>query len=108
MDIALGEVYTGVFTNSDSLWSELNTAGEREHDTPERTDARLTGGEVTAEETEGCDGCGFDVCCRLEIHALIVGRRPTGRASRPASYKITGLPTPAVCWSGAIGSAPVL
>lgn len=32
MDIALGEVYTGVFTNSDELWSELNVAGEHEHD----------------------------------------------------------------------------
>ncbi|PSS00867.1 hypothetical protein PHLCEN_2v4094 [Hermanssonia centrifuga] len=32
MDIALGEIYTGVFTNSDSLWAELNGAGEREHD----------------------------------------------------------------------------
>ena len=32
MDIALGEVYTGVFTNSDSLWRELDDAGEREHD----------------------------------------------------------------------------
>lgn len=32
MDIALGEIYTGVFTNSDSLWSELNLAGQREHD----------------------------------------------------------------------------
>ncbi|KAI0682500.1 leucine aminopeptidase [Cytidiella melzeri] len=32
MDIALGEAFTGVFTNSDSLWSELNAAGEREHD----------------------------------------------------------------------------
>jgi cytosol aminopeptidase len=32
MDIALGEIYTGVFTNSNSLWSELNSAGEYEHD----------------------------------------------------------------------------
>ena len=32
MDIALGEVYTGVFTNSDSLWEQLRTAGDREHD----------------------------------------------------------------------------
>ena len=32
MDIALGEVFTGVFTNSDELWSELKVAGEHEHD----------------------------------------------------------------------------
>ncbi|KAI0083352.1 cytosol aminopeptidase family, catalytic domain-containing protein [Irpex rosettiformis] len=32
IDIALGEIYTGVFTNSDSLWSSLNAAGEAEHD----------------------------------------------------------------------------
>ena len=32
MDVALGGVYTGVFTNSDSLWRELDDAGEREHD----------------------------------------------------------------------------
>lgn len=28
MDVALGEVYAGVFTNSDKLWNELNVAGE--------------------------------------------------------------------------------
>ncbi|KAI0071218.1 leucine aminopeptidase [Panus rudis PR-1116 ss-1] len=32
MDIALGDVFTGVFTNSDSLWQELEAAGEHEHD----------------------------------------------------------------------------
>lgn len=32
MVIALGEQYTGVFTNSDSLWSELDRAGKAEHD----------------------------------------------------------------------------
>ncbi|KAH8825577.1 leucine aminopeptidase, partial [Flagelloscypha sp. PMI_526] len=32
MDIALGEIYTGVFTESDELWSALNTAGSVEHD----------------------------------------------------------------------------
>ncbi|CAL1697393.1 unnamed protein product [Somion occarium] len=32
MDVALGEVYTGVFTNSDTLWEELYAAGERECD----------------------------------------------------------------------------
>lgn len=32
MDVALGEVYTGVFTNSDSLWKDLDAAGERERD----------------------------------------------------------------------------
>ncbi|PCH33010.1 hypothetical protein WOLCODRAFT_147118 [Wolfiporia cocos MD-104 SS10] len=30
--IALGELYTGVFTNSDSLWKALDSAGAREHD----------------------------------------------------------------------------
>ncbi|CAO3645051.1 unnamed protein product [Cunninghamella echinulata] len=28
MDVALGEVYAGVFTNSDQLWRDLNVAGE--------------------------------------------------------------------------------
>ena len=32
MDIALGEIYTGVFTNSDELWAQLDAAGAREHD----------------------------------------------------------------------------
>ncbi|KAI0782880.1 leucine aminopeptidase [Abortiporus biennis] len=32
MDIALGEIYSGVFTNSDDLWSELQQAGLEEHD----------------------------------------------------------------------------
>ncbi|KAI0960807.1 hypothetical protein AcV7_000089 [Taiwanofungus camphoratus] len=32
MDIALGEVFTGVFTNSDFLWQEIDVAGQAEHD----------------------------------------------------------------------------
>ncbi|EIM81157.1 leucine aminopeptidase [Stereum hirsutum FP-91666 SS1] len=32
MDIALGEVFAGVFSTSDSLWSELHEAGETEYD----------------------------------------------------------------------------
>ncbi|OSX68126.1 hypothetical protein POSPLADRAFT_1052257 [Postia placenta MAD-698-R-SB12] len=32
MSVALGEAFTGVFTNSDSLWQELDRAGLREHD----------------------------------------------------------------------------
>ncbi|KZT24309.1 hypothetical protein NEOLEDRAFT_1116404 [Neolentinus lepideus HHB14362 ss-1] len=32
MDIALGEVYSGVFSTSDSLWEELRVAGEAEYD----------------------------------------------------------------------------
>ncbi|KAH9856880.1 leucine aminopeptidase [Lenzites betulinus] len=32
MDYSMGEVYSGVFTNSDSLWAELDAAGRREHD----------------------------------------------------------------------------
>ncbi|KIK35941.1 hypothetical protein CY34DRAFT_551488 [Suillus luteus UH-Slu-Lm8-n1] len=32
MDIALGEVYTGVFTTSDALWNRLSVAGESEYD----------------------------------------------------------------------------
>jgi len=32
MDIALGEVFTGVFTNSDALWERLHAAGETEYD----------------------------------------------------------------------------
>ncbi|CDO69019.1 hypothetical protein BN946_scf184834.g26 [Trametes cinnabarina] len=32
MDYGLGEVYSGVFTNSDSLWNELHDAGEHEYD----------------------------------------------------------------------------
>jgi len=32
MVIALGSVYSGVFSTSDSLWNELYTAGEAEHD----------------------------------------------------------------------------
>ncbi|EKM60163.1 uncharacterized protein PHACADRAFT_85243 [Phanerochaete carnosa HHB-10118-sp] len=32
MDIALGEIFTGVFASSEGLWSELESAGQREHD----------------------------------------------------------------------------
>ncbi|KZT63339.1 hypothetical protein DAEQUDRAFT_680563 [Daedalea quercina L-15889] len=32
MMVALGEVYTGAFTNSDSLWRDLEKAGKTEHD----------------------------------------------------------------------------
>ncbi|KAI0762205.1 leucine aminopeptidase [Fomes fomentarius] len=32
VDIALGEPYSGVFTNSDELWNQLHSAGLREHD----------------------------------------------------------------------------
>ncbi|KAF7329583.1 Leucine aminopeptidase [Mycena kentingensis (nom. inval.)] len=32
MDIALGEVYTGVFSTSNELWADLHAAGEAEHD----------------------------------------------------------------------------
>ncbi|KAK7688417.1 hypothetical protein QCA50_008790 [Cerrena zonata] len=32
METALGEIFTGVFTNSDSLWEDLYVAGQHEHD----------------------------------------------------------------------------
>ncbi|KAF9305743.1 bleomycin hydrolase [Mortierella antarctica] len=32
MDVALGGAYAGVFSTSDSLWSELNSAGEEAHE----------------------------------------------------------------------------
>lgn len=32
MDVALGSAYAGVFSTSDSLWSELKTAGEEAHE----------------------------------------------------------------------------
>ncbi|KAH9956886.1 cytosol aminopeptidase family, catalytic domain-containing protein [Russula dissimulans] len=32
IDVALGEIYSGVFSTSDSLWEELRAAGEAEHD----------------------------------------------------------------------------
>lgn len=32
MDTALGEIYTGVFTTSDTLWNRLSAAGESEYD----------------------------------------------------------------------------
>ncbi|KDN37099.1 hypothetical protein RSAG8_10374, partial [Rhizoctonia solani AG-8 WAC10335] len=32
MDVALGTIYTGVFSTSDTLWNELNAAGQAEHD----------------------------------------------------------------------------
>ncbi|KAG2364786.1 leucine aminopeptidase [Suillus spraguei] len=32
MDVALGEIYTGVFTTSDALWNRLSAAGESEYD----------------------------------------------------------------------------
>ncbi|KIK94396.1 hypothetical protein PAXRUDRAFT_828052 [Paxillus rubicundulus Ve08.2h10] len=32
MDIALGDIFTGVFTTSDELWQQLHAAGESEYD----------------------------------------------------------------------------
>ncbi|OJA07938.1 hypothetical protein AZE42_03691 [Rhizopogon vesiculosus] len=32
IDIALGEVYSGVFTTSDTIWNQLSAAGESEYD----------------------------------------------------------------------------
>ncbi|KAH7911619.1 cytosol aminopeptidase family, catalytic domain-containing protein [Hygrophoropsis aurantiaca] len=32
MEVALGEIYTGVFSTSDSLWEQLHVAGEYEYD----------------------------------------------------------------------------
>ncbi|KAI6136054.1 cytosol aminopeptidase family, catalytic domain-containing protein [Pisolithus sp. B1] len=32
MDVALGEIYSGIFTASDELWEKLNAAGEAEYD----------------------------------------------------------------------------
>ncbi|EJD02539.1 leucine aminopeptidase [Fomitiporia mediterranea MF3/22] len=32
MEVGLGNVYSGVFSTSESLWTELNTAGTHEHD----------------------------------------------------------------------------
>ena len=32
MDIALGEIFTGVFSSSDELWEQLHAAGEAEYD----------------------------------------------------------------------------
>src|SRR6266545_307149 len=32
MSIALGEVYSGVFTNSDVLWKQLSTSGKKAND----------------------------------------------------------------------------
>ncbi|KAI0713970.1 cytosol aminopeptidase family, catalytic domain-containing protein [Earliella scabrosa] len=32
VDIALGELYSGVYTNSEELWTDLHAAGLREHD----------------------------------------------------------------------------
>ncbi|KAH9978875.1 cytosol aminopeptidase family, catalytic domain-containing protein [Lactifluus volemus] len=32
MDIALGEIFSGIFSTSDSLWEELHAAGEAEYD----------------------------------------------------------------------------
>ncbi len=32
MDIALGDLYSGVFTTSDKLWDQLRVAGETEFD----------------------------------------------------------------------------
>ncbi|KAF9225161.1 hypothetical protein BS17DRAFT_778229 [Gyrodon lividus] len=32
MDVALGEIFTGIFTTSDELWQQLHAAGESEYD----------------------------------------------------------------------------
>ncbi|GAA6015905.1 hypothetical protein JCM8202_005338 [Rhodotorula sphaerocarpa] len=55
MMIALGNQYSGVFTNSDSLWSELDTAGASERD-------RVWRMPLDEGYTSQINGTGMDLC----------------------------------------------
>ena len=57
IDIALGQIYTGVFTNSSTLWSALEQASLREHD----LFWRMPLSEEYAFQIKG-GGVGADVC----------------------------------------------
>ncbi|KAI0770877.1 cytosol aminopeptidase family, catalytic domain-containing protein [Trametes elegans] len=88
MDYGLGEAYSGVFTNSDSLWAELNVAGAREHDRfwrmplDEEYGAQIYSGNADLVNTGGKRAG----CCTaaLFLKSFVEGVEPTEGADEPA------------------------
>lgn len=92
MDIALGELYSGVFTNSTSLYDELHTAGEHEHD-------RFWRMPLDEGYREQIDGSNADLCN--------IGGRPAGSCTAALFLKdfvegvnpVTEDDEPAIRWA---------
>ncbi|KAI0641263.1 cytosol aminopeptidase family, catalytic domain-containing protein [Trametes meyenii] len=88
MDYGLGEAFSGVFTNSDSLWSELHAAGEREHDRfwrmplDEAYGPQIYGANADLINTGGSRAG----CCTaaLFLKAFVDGVEPADGAEEPA------------------------
>ncbi|EJF56123.1 leucine aminopeptidase [Dichomitus squalens LYAD-421 SS1] len=88
MDYALGEVYSGVFTNSDSLWNELHTAGLREHDRFWRMPLdEEYGPQIYSSNADLCNTGGKRAgCCTaaLFLKSFVEGVEPADGADEPA------------------------
>jgi len=112
MVIALGEVYSGVFSTSDELWEQLHTAGEVEHDRfwrmpldeefgpqihSSNADLQNTGGRPAGSATaalflkpfaEGCEAKEGEEPAMKWAHIDIAGSM---EATRPSPYQDKGM-----------------
>ncbi|OCH85603.1 leucine aminopeptidase [Obba rivulosa] len=88
MDTALGEIYTGVFTNSDSLWSELDTAGKIEFDRFWRMPLEEDyGPQIYSSNADLCNTGGKPAgCCTaaLFLKSFVDGVEPAADGAAPA------------------------
>ncbi|KAM5537543.1 hypothetical protein V8D89_008870 [Ganoderma adspersum] len=88
MDYSLGEVYSGVFTNSDSLWNELHTAGLREHDRFWRMPLdEEYGPQIYSSNADLCNTGGKRAgCCTaaLFLKSFVEGVEPAEGADEPS------------------------
>ncbi|KAI0364795.1 hypothetical protein BV20DRAFT_955555 [Pilatotrama ljubarskyi] len=88
MDYGVGEVYSGVFTNSDSLWAELHAAGEREYDRFWRMPLdEEYGPQIYSSNADLCNTGGKRAgCCTaaLFLKSFVEGVEPADGAEEPA------------------------
>ncbi|OSD02808.1 leucine aminopeptidase [Trametes coccinea BRFM310] len=88
MDYGLGEVYSGVFTNSDSLWNELHAAGEREYDRFWRMPLdEEYGPQIYSSNADLCNTGGKRAgCCTaaLFLKSFVEGVEPADGAEEPS------------------------
>ncbi|KAI0742211.1 leucine aminopeptidase [Daedaleopsis nitida] len=87
MDRAMGEAFSGVFTNSDSLWAELNAAGLREHDRFWRMPLdEEYGPQIYSSNADLCNTGGIRAgCCTaaLFLKAFVDGVEPADGMDEP-------------------------
>ncbi|KAJ7722566.1 leucine aminopeptidase [Mycena maculata] len=111
MDIAFGEVFTGVFSSSDALWERLNAAGETEYDRlwrmplDEDYGPQIYGSNADLQNTGGKPGGGCTAALFLKafVHGLEEGESEKGlawahidiagtmEATRPTAYLGRGM-----------------